>query len=70
MGSWLVDPGLTGLCCFDCELGMPSSQLSVRQLTGNASFMCGTSGGLLLGQTPSTEFLHSYCSRLLLIGNR
>ena len=70
--SWLVnpvDPGSTGSCCFDAELGMPSSQLSVSWLTGNASSTCGTGVGLLLPLLP-TAFLPSSCFRLLLIGNR
>ena len=69
VGSGLVNPGSTGLCCFNCEVGMCSGQLSVGHLTSNASSMCGPGVGLLLPPTP-TAFSHSSYSRLLLMGNR
>ena len=65
-----VNSGLTSLHYFGTELGMPSSQPSVRQLAGNALSTCGTGGGSSIGPNPSTEFLHSACSRLLLMDNR
>ena len=48
----LVKAGSTGSCCFDGDLCMPSSQLLVSQLTGNASSTCGTGVGLLLPLPP------------------
>ena len=44
----LVNPWSTSSCCFDGELGMPSSWLSVRKLTGNASSTCSTGVDSLL----------------------
>ena len=53
---------------FNGELGTPSSQLSVGQSTGNASFSCGTGVGSSLDLSPPTGFSPSSCSRLLLMG--
>ena len=44
------------LHCCDGELGMPSSQLQVRQVTGNTSFLCGTRVGLSLDPSPQQGF--------------
>ena len=71
MESWLVDPvspGLTSLHSFDSDLGMPSSQLLVSWLTGNASSTCGTMVGLLL-HLPDSIFTF-FCSKLWQMGNR
>ena len=65
----LVGPGLTALHCFDGELGMPSSQLSVGWSTSKTSSACGTGVGLLL-LSPSTALSQLSCSRLWLMGNR
>ena len=51
-----VDPGSTSLCCFDGDLGMPSSQLLVGRSTGNTSSACGTGVGSLLLPTPHRIF--------------
>ena len=73
VGSMLVspiNPKLNGTCCFDGELGMPSSWLSVGWSTGNVSFLCGTGVSSSLDPSPPTEFSPYFCSRLLLVGNR